>query len=98
MNYRAYILIVVLLFLAGTAEATVVSPRELSFKSRECYKCHREKTPSITDQWGASKHFRSNVGCYECHQATREDSDVYEHYGELIAIIVTPNDCGRCHE
>ena len=99
MKYQAYLFSLFLFIFTARAEAeSIVFPRELSFKSRECFKCHREKTPSITQQWGASKHYRSNVGCYECHQATRDDPDVIEHYDEQIAIIVTPKDCGHCHD
>ena len=33
----------------------------------------------------------------ECHQAQKEDADGLEQYGELIASVVTPRDCSRCH-
>ena len=98
MKFQGYLLILLLIFSSGIADADVVSPRELSFKSRECFKCHREKTLVITQQWGASKHYRSNVGCYECHKAAKDDPDVIEHYDEYISIIVSPADCARCHE
>ena len=98
MKFQGYVLILLLIFSSGIADADVVIPRELSFKSRECFKCHREKTLVITQQWGASKHYRSNVGCYECHKAAKDDPDVIEHYDEYISIIVSPADCARCHE
>jgi len=39
------------------------------------------------------------IGCYECHQAQPEDADKIEHYNDkLISVLVTPKDCGNCHE
>ena len=29
---------------------------------------------------------------------SRNEVDAYEHYGQIISTIVTPKDCGRCHE
>ena len=60
--------------------------------------CHRKESSAVYGQWGSSKHFRANIGCYECHMADAKDPDAYEHHGEIIATIVTPKDCARCHE
>ncbi len=73
-------------------------PKEISEKTRECLECHKDVTPVIDQQWGASKHYRANVGCFECHQAQEGDTDAFDHYGHNIAIVVTPKDCARCHE
>ncbi len=71
---------------------------QLSKESVTCMSCHREKTPGIYDQWGHSKHFAANVGCYECHKAERSDKDAILHKDFVISVIVSPKDCGRCHE
>ncbi len=71
---------------------------ELSPQSKACVACHKTESNAVYGQWGSSKHYRANVGCYECHMADRKDKDAYEHHGELIATIVTPKDCARCHE
>ncbi len=92
--------IVVALTLAGTASlagAQVFGPRELSEQSKACIQCHREHSPALYQQWGSSKHFRANVACYECHSADKADPDAFEHYGQIIAVLVTPKDCSRCH-
>jgi formate-dependent nitrite reductase cytochrome c552 subunit len=70
---------------------------ELSRKSQACIECHKEQNPALYEQWGSSKHFRANVGCYECHAAKAGEPDAYEHAGEIIAVIVSPKDCARCH-
>jgi hypothetical protein len=84
-----------------TASSVVAGPQGLSTISQasaECIKCHKESDPGIYQQWGASRHFRANVGCYECHAADKNDSDAYEHFGKNIAIIVSPKDCAQCHQ
>lgn len=74
-----------------------VTPDTLSVESSKCITCHKKTTPSIVDMWGASKHFRGKVGCYECHKAEATDKDQFMHHGARISIIVSPKDCSRCH-
>ncbi|MBI5093956.1 MAG: hydroxylamine oxidoreductase [Candidatus Hydrogenedentes bacterium] len=73
-------------------------PASLSAESAACIACHKQQNPGIYEQWGASKHFRANVGCYECHKAEKGDPDAFEHFNTLISLIVSPKDCARCHE
>ncbi len=70
----------------------------LSRESAECVSCHREKTPGLYDMWGSSKHYSANVGCYECHRAETSDKDAIKHKDFVISVIVSPKDCGACHE
>ena len=72
--------------------------KEMSPQSKACADCHKKESAAIYQQWGSSKHYRGNVGCYECHMALTNDVDAFEHYGQFISTIVTPKDCGRCHE
>ncbi|RLD54002.1 MAG: hydroxylamine oxidoreductase, partial [Bacteroidetes bacterium] len=67
--------------------------------TKHCISCHSEKGVGkvIAEQWKESKHAEVGVGCLECHKAEEGDVDAYEHEGDLIATIVTPKDCGRCH-
>lgn len=83
-------------FLQTTLHAGTI-PDQLSKESGDCLACHRSETPVIVEQWGASKHFRGNVACYECHQAQSGEADAFDHYGFLISTIVSPRDCARCH-
>lgn len=96
MNKTWFVL--ALLCLAATAPAAGYLLAEISPQSALCIDCHKRESPVIYEQWGDSKHFRGNIGCFECHKAEKEDPDVYEHYGEFIATIVSPKDCARCHE
>ena len=66
--------------------------------SRACVDCHSQTTPGILDHWEGSTHAVSGVSCFECHQAEDGDVDAFAHYGFQIATIVTPRDCGRCHQ
>lgn len=70
----------------------------LSKVSATCVSCHVEDNRSIIQLWGQSKHYGANVGCYECHQAKKGDPDAFMHKKYLISTLVTPKDCGRCHE
>ncbi len=89
--------VLVVLFVPWWASAGFTLP-EMSPQSKACIDCHKKESPAIYQQWGTSKHYRGNIGCYECHMALPEDVDAFEHYGETISTIVTPKDCGRCHE
>ncbi len=72
----------------------------ISNETDHCLSCHSEKGEGkvITEQWKDSKHAQVGVGCLECHKAEKDDIDAYEHHGDIIATIVTPNDCAKCHE
>lgn len=80
-----------------SANAQMFGPKELSEESKACIACHRDHSPALYQQWGESKHFRANIACFECHGASKTDVDAFEHYGQTIAILVTPKDCSRCH-
>ncbi len=76
-------------------------PGEMSEETRQCVTCHKKNNPGIVQQWGASKHYRANVGCYECHAADADDPDAFIHdekkVKKNISIIVSPKDCSNCH-
>src|SRR5262249_47593047 len=79
---------------AESGEARVVIPAS----SKQCIDCHQQGTPGIIDHWKGSTHARKGIGCVECHQAETGDVDGFTHYGQLIASVVTPRDCSRCHK
>lgn len=89
---------VVVLMVAQTTTVSAFTLKELSVESETCVACHKVDNTSIYEQWGSSKHYRANVGCFECHMAQEGEADAFEHYGEIISILVTPKDCSRCHE
>ncbi len=81
---------------AATASA---QPRTgLSEQSQACIGCHEATSPGIVGQWRESSHRKTAVGCFECHRAEKGDRDGFEHNGFLIATIVSPKDCSRCHD
>lgn len=69
----------------------------MSTQSRTCATCHAKENPGLYQQWGNSKHFGANVGCYECHKAEEGDPDAIRHKDHLISVIVSPKDCAQCH-
>ncbi|HEX9636154.1 MAG TPA: multiheme c-type cytochrome [Acidobacteriota bacterium] len=70
----------------------------MAAEGEDCVACHSARTPGIVEQWRGSRHFEYDVDCVACHGATGEEPDAFEHYGETIAIIVSPLDCSQCHE
>jgi len=66
--------------------------------SKACVGCHQQANPGIVDHWRGSTHAEKGVGCFECHAAEEDDADGYTHEGALIATVVTPRDCSRCHQ
>lgn len=78
----------------GLAKPKIAVPKS----SEQCVDCHGETNPGITAHWAGSKHAKVGVGCVDCHQAQKEDADSFDHYGAMIATVVTPRDCSRCHQ
>ena len=79
------------------AATQAIGLRELSDASKECIECHKKQSMALYQQWGESKHYRGNVGCFECHAADPDDADAFRHYDRTISVIVSPKDCARCH-
>jgi hypothetical protein len=48
-------------------------------------------------QWRTSGHAKQGVDCYSCHKANPDDPAGFDHYGQKIAVIVTPKYCARRH-
>lgn len=79
-------------------QAKILKPfKNLSKESATCASCHKSEHPGIYQQWGKSKHYGANVGCYECHKADKNDADAIRHKDFFISVIVSPKDCGECH-
>jgi nitrate/TMAO reductase-like tetraheme cytochrome c subunit len=78
-NIKALVLLGMVSIMAnGVSMASVKeAPSEMSNETKECVKCHMKDNPGIVQQWGRSKHYGANVGCYECHQADEGDVDAY---------------------
>ena len=96
MTSKARIICPMLALLASAVFFLPLRGQEAGDKS--CIGCHEQESPGIVSQWRASKHGEEGVECIFCHQAEPEDADAFEHYGETIAVIVSPKDCANCHE
>jgi len=79
---------------AGIVEHVVSVPES----SKRCVECHQQQSPGIVAHWEGSTHAEKGVGCVECHQADERDADAFRHEGWVIATVVTPLDCARCHQ
>lgn len=63
-----------------------------------CISCHNKVSPGIVKQWQNSKHGEMDLTCTICHSAKQGEVDAFEHHGEWISSIPTPNDCAVCHQ
>jgi len=92
-----------IVWLLGTwpvsAAKVELSPGEWGHPAGEdCVSCHMKASPGLAQQWQDSAHQTAGVNCMDCHRAQPEDVDAITHEGQVIATIVSPKDCGRCHE
>lgn len=69
-------------------------------QARKCIDCHEKKSPGIVRDWEKSIHARAGITCMDCHQADPTDRDAINGHKKdptIIATIVSPKDCSRCH-
>jgi len=71
----------------------------VSQESAQCIACHLSNAlmGAQIAEWERGKMAASGVACYECHQAAADDPDARSHNGFTVSVLVTPNDCARCH-
>ncbi len=96
--FRVSTWILALALVALAAPSWAQKAAEDATVAGRCVTCHKEKSPGLYRQWYDSEHGIHGVSCLSCHQANKSDADAYEHYDATIATLVTPLDCGRCHE
>ncbi len=70
---------------------------KISEQTQQCMEYHGDIMPGIVDQWQSSNHWQAGVGCYECHGAKKGEADAMDHNGFLVATIISPKDCAKCH-
>ena len=93
---KQWMFIVAFVALIMAMGSSVVAQGETEPSAR-CLTCHQEQSPGLYRQWSDSKHGANGVTCLECHAAAAGDPDAFMHQGILIATLVTPKDCSRCH-
>lgn len=80
------------------AEKVSLEPSNWGLQEGEaCISCHKKASAALTHEWESSAHATAGVNCLDCHLADQVDKDAIEHEGSIIATIVSPKDCGRCH-
>ena len=94
---RITTLLIGMLIAIASTSASAQGPK-VSQVGQICLDCHATGTPGAVEQWRSSAHAKSDVDCYACHQAMANDPATFDHYGQRIAVIVTPNYCARCHK
>lgn len=97
--YRLYLLVALSVFSMQAFAAKVkLDPSNWGAEAGEkCVSCHTKASSGLTKQWQDSAHKTAGVNCMDCHQAESAEPDAIEHEGYVIATVVSPKDCGRCH-
>jgi len=90
--------VVLLLLIPWMVVPLPAQPTKAVPQGEQCLACHSVSTPGVVEQWKSSAHAKKSVDCYSCHQAAAGDPATFEHYGNQIAVIVTPHYCARCHK
>ena len=80
------------------AKATPARAVSGSPEGAKCLGCHKAMNPGLADEWHDSAHGKKGVNCYDCHKAKAGDPGAFEHNGAVIHVIVSPKDCGACHQ
>ncbi|MCK5697433.1 MAG: hypothetical protein KAI02_04670, partial [Gammaproteobacteria bacterium] len=101
ISFLRSVLVSLLFFSLSTvviAEKVTLDPSSWGLEEgQSCVDCHSKSSAGLTHQWKNSAHAQANVNCLDCHQAYEDDDDAIEHEGNVISVIVSPKDCGRCH-
>jgi len=90
----------VLGWFVGYAEAAKVTLAPTNWghpEGQNCVSCHEKASPGLAREWRQSAHHAAGVNCLDCHRAAETEPDAFVHEGQVIATIVSPQDCGRCH-
>ncbi|HJT20832.1 MAG TPA: multiheme c-type cytochrome [Nitrospira sp.] len=69
-----------------------------SQEGEACIGCHSTHNAALVEDWRLGAHGQRGINCADCHRAEKSDPDAMEHYGHLVATLVTPKDCARCHQ
>ncbi len=67
-------------------------------QNQACVDCHRKTSPALVMEWQRSRHAEVRVGCLDCHGANTNKPGAWKHEEAWITTLVTPKDCGECHE
>ena len=99
--HKPHLVLIALAAAAATFSAWQIGrpqPPRKNTVAAKCMTCHKEESPGLYNQWYTSPHGKHGVTCIDCHGAEKGDPDAFMHEGGLIATLVTPRDCGACHE
>ena len=92
-NTNLFIFLLIAFFSASSMVFGIQAETE-----NKCFACHKKIMPGLFIQWADSKHAKNDVACIDCHGAEENDLDAFLHNKVYVATLVTPKDCGNCHD
>jgi hypothetical protein len=94
--------ILAVLFLAGVSPVGAAEKTNdvvvLEAQNKACVDCHQKTSPALVMEWKRSRHSGVGVGCLDCHGSDAKVVGAWQHEGQWITTLVTPKNCGQCHE
>ena len=97
MKFKGFILLICAITFFTAKLCLSEKKQDLDVTEDKCATCHKKENPGLYNQWKNSKHGENDISCLDCHEAQAADKDAFQHGGKLIATLVTPKDCGKCH-
>jgi hydroxylamine dehydrogenase len=85
-------------FLVAHDAAAAIEQTATPEQNQACAGCHARTSPALVAEWQRSRHGELGIGCLDCHAAETNRIGAWRHAGQWITTIVTPKDCGQCHE
>ena len=90
--------LIALLFLMAREAVATTAQSATPAQNKACADCHAKSSPALVMEWQRSRHAEVKVGCLDCHAAETNRIGAWKHEGMWITTLVTPKDCGQCHE
>jgi hydroxylamine dehydrogenase len=87
-----------LLFLVTRDAVAAIEQTATPAQNQACADCHAKTSPALVMEWRRSRHGELGIGCLDCHAAETNRVGAWRHEGQWITTLVTPRDCGQCHE
>jgi hydroxylamine dehydrogenase len=98
LNRLVLVSFTVLLFSAARHSGAATEQQVNPGQNQACANCHAKTSPALVMEWRRSRHGELGIGCLDCHAAETNRIGAWRHEGQWITTLVTPKDCGQCHE
>lgn len=82
---------------AATPSAAAAEVNALANSTDNCVKCHKQASPGIIAQYGASSMAEAKVSCQNCHEVAANYPGAVAHEGTYVLQSPSTAMCQTCH-